>query len=309
MTKNLFLSVGECMIEMAPLEDGNFRFGIAGDTLNTAWYARALMPQSQWDIAYLTRLGDDPYSHKIRTFLSENNIDTGFITTDEKRRPGLYLVEISNGERSFTYWRDTSAARALADDEENLKAALTAASIIYFSGITLAILQPERRAYLLEAIGDARASGKLTVFDPNIRPRLWEDTDTMRKTLMEAAKVSSISLPSFDDEVTYFADASPEACARRYLESGSDSVVVKNGGGPIWYGNRENLACIDGFEKVQPVDTTGAGDSFNGGFLFTYATTNDLGEAIRAGHRIATKVIGHRGALMDMAEVADDTTS
>ena len=303
MTKAMFLSIGECMIEMMPLEDGHFRFGVAGDTLNTAWYVRALLPKDMWSVSYMTRLGNDPYSEKIRKFLTENSIETGFITTDEKRRPGLYLIEVENGERSFTYWREASAARGLADDEAHLMTALDAASTIYFSGITLAILQPDRRHFLIDAIGRARKAGKMTIFDPNIRPRLWENGHTMRQTLEAAASVTAISLPSFDDEAEIFKDQSPEACVKRYLNYGCDTVVVKNGGGPIWYGSDGKTKGIEGYEKIKPIDTTGAGDAFNGAFLASYAANGSVEEAIQAGHSTAQQVILHRGALMPMETI------
>lgn len=303
MTRKLLLSIGECMIEMVPAESGQYALGFAGDTLNTAWCCKALLAANQWDVSYLTRLGKDAYSGKIRHFLAENGIDTSFITTDEKRQPGLYLVEISNGERSFTYWRETSAARALADDEAHLKAALEAADVIYFSGITLAILSPDRRKFLIDAIGEARRRGKMTVFDPNIRLRLWENADNMRKTLAEAAHVAAVCLPSFDDEAALFGDPSPEACVRRYLNYGCDTVAVKNGGGPIWFSGKDGLDCRNDFLKVEPMDTTGAGDAFNGGLLAALLENHGLNDAITAGHRVAAKVILHRGALMPMEHI------
>ena len=66
-----FVSVGECMIEMSGGEDGLYRLGYAGDTLNTAWYARACLPED-WDVDYVTALGDDMYSEQMADFFDEN---------------------------------------------------------------------------------------------------------------------------------------------------------------------------------------------------------------------------------------------
>lgn len=303
MSRKLFLSAGECMLEMAALESGDFRLGFAGDTLNTAWYARACLPREGWDVAYFTRLGTDPYSAKMKGFLAENGIDTRFVSADPVRQPGLYLIEIADGERSFTYWRGQSAAKLLADDEAALEAAFSAATIVYFSAITLAILAPDRREAFIRAAHAARAAGRLTVFDTNIRPRLWESADTMRAAIMAAAASADIVLPSFDDEAAVFGDAALEACAERYRDAGAGTVVVKNGGGPMLALGEAGLSRFNGFEKVRPVDTTGAGDSFNGGFLAALATGADLGAAIERGHAVSSQVIMHRGALMPMAAV------
>ncbi len=301
--RKTFLSIGECMIEMALLQSGDYRLGYAGDTLNTAWYARALMPVTDWNVAYFTRLGPDVYSAKMRHFLDSNGIDTSHITTDPNRQPGLYIIEIENGERSFTYWRERSAAKRLADDEPALRRALDAADIIYFSGITLAILAPEQRDSFIDAIDGARRAGKTTVFDPNARPRLWESLDVLRDKTMKAAAAAEIVLPSFDDEKTIFGDADIEATAERYLGAGAGRAVVKNGGGPMLLADASGSTRLENHTRVQPVDTTGAGDSFNGAFLAEIAAGTDPAEAIARAHQVAAKVVMHRGALMPMADV------
>ncbi|MEO6396504.1 MAG: PfkB family carbohydrate kinase, partial [Devosia sp.] len=134
-----FVSAGECMIEMSGGEDGNYRLGFAGDTLNTAWYARACLP-ADWDVDYVTALGDDPYSQQMVDFFAENGIGTDHIQKVEGRRPGLYLIRQHDGDRHFTYWRGQSAARAMADDDEALIQAFEGADLVYFSGISMAIL-------------------------------------------------------------------------------------------------------------------------------------------------------------------------
>src|SRR3954467_11481519 len=102
--------MGEAMIEMAGGADRQYRLGYAGDTLNTAWYMRALLG-ADWSVDYFTALGEDRYSGDIRGFLDGNNIGTQFIGTVKGRRPGLYMIHQEGGDRHFTYWRDQSAAR------------------------------------------------------------------------------------------------------------------------------------------------------------------------------------------------------
>lgn len=303
MGRKLFLSVGECMLEMASLGGGDFRLGFAGDTLNAAWYARAGLPRETWEVAYFTRLGTDPHSERMKAFFAANGIGTRFVSADPERRPGLYLIETVDGERSFAYWRAESAARRLADDRAALEEAFAAADIVYFSGVTLAILAPDRRGVFLDCAAAARAAGKLTAFDSNIRPRLWESADAMKACIMRATATARIVLPSFDDEAAVFGDASLDACAERYRAAGGGTVVVKNGGGPMLALGGEGVLRFDGFERLKPVDTTGAGDSFNGGFLAALAAGADLREAVERGHRVSAQVILHRGALVPMEAV------
>ncbi|HWU64477.1 MAG TPA: sugar kinase [Ensifer sp.] len=303
MDRKTFLSVGECMIEMASLGGPDFRLGFAGDTMNTAWYSRACLPQDSWNVAYFTRLGEDVYSAKMLSFFEENGIDTRLITRHPSRRPGLYMIEITDGERSFTYWRDQSAAKTLADDRSALSKAFNEASVVYFSGITMAILDEAGRTNFLGAMTTARSTGKTVVFDPNLRPRLWSSVDEMRSVTMQAAAVSDILLPSFDDEAATFGDADLDACADRYLAAGAKRVLVKNGGGPMLYAEARDRHRTEAIERIKPVDTTGAGDSFNGGFLSALLTGATPDEAIAKGHAVSLQVIMHRGALLPMSDL------
>jgi len=177
---SLFLSIGECMIELASLGGDMMRKGFAGDTFNTAWYARSFLPET-WRTAYFTALGDDRASSEMTEFMAGAGIDTHFIRRIPGKAPGLYMIHLDNGERSFSYWRSVSAARQLADDHTLLGAAMHEAGIIYFSGITLAILSPEARATLLDLAQAEKARGKIVAFDPNLRPRLWSGEDEMRQ--------------------------------------------------------------------------------------------------------------------------------
>lgn len=298
MTKRL-TAFGECMIEFSRSADGaTWTRKFAGDTFNTAWYFRRLVPPD-WRTAYFTAVGDDAPSRDLVRFIEENGVDAGGIRAIPGASPGLYLIELEGAERHFSYWRDKSAARRLADDREHLLAAMLASDIVYFSGITLAILSGDDRAAFVAALGKARAAGRAVVFDPNIRPRLWPDFQAMADAISEAAAAASHVFPTFPDEQVLFGDSDPAACAGRYRRLGVETVVVKNGENACLGVSAEGTASVDAVVVDAPVDTTGAGDSFNGAFLAASVAGAPLAESIAAAHAIAARTICGRGALVD----------
>jgi 2-dehydro-3-deoxygluconokinase len=292
-----FLSIGECMIELASLGGDMMRKGFAGDTFNTAWYAQAFKPEG-WRVDYFTALGDDRASGEMLDFIQAAGIGTGHIRRLPGKAPGLYMIHLDKGERSFSYWRSVSAARALANDRDALAAAIDAADLVYFSGITLAILPPEGRNTLISLARSARQGGKTVAFDPNIRPRLWAGREEMLSTISAAAATASIVLPGFDDEAAHFGDGSIGETIARYRRLGAGDIVLKDGarGATLAIGGEQ--FHVPAHPAAEVVDTTSAGDSFNGGYLMRLAAGDRPVDAARFASRLASAVIGHPGALI-----------
>jgi 2-dehydro-3-deoxygluconokinase len=290
------LSIGECMVEMADTGQGHFAMGFAGDSFNTAWHARRALP-GDWTVGYFSAVGEDPTSGRMLDFMARAGVDTAHVARLPGKRPGLYLIELANGERSFAYWRDGSAARHLADDPARLEAVLGGANAIFFSGITLAILSEQARSTLLAALARARARGAVVAFDSNLRPALWPDAGTLREAIRAAARVTTIALPTIPDESDLFNEKSQLEVATRYRAAGVTEVAVRAGPGAALLSWGEQTAMIAPARTVVPVDTTGAGDSFNGAYLAARLAGAEPPDACRAAHATAARVIGRPGAL------------
>ncbi|SFD44426.1 sugar kinase [Roseivivax sediminis] len=292
-----FLAVGECMVEMAQTEGGLYRRGFAGDTFNTAWYARRLLP-GDWSVAYGSAIGTDAISDEMAAFFEAEGLDISALARIEGRSPGLYMISLDRGERSFSYWRSHSAARLLADDAERLQGMLEDRDVVHFSGITLAILAPEARIRLCNALREARARGARVCFDTNLRPRLWEGAEAMRQGILMGAAAADIVLPSFDEDSELFGDAAADDTITRYSGQGAQEVVVKDGAGALTIWTEEGGKTVLSPEPVEPVDTTAAGDSFAAGWLAARAMGEGPEEAGRRAMALAAKVIGAHGALV-----------
>ena len=294
------LAIGECMVEMAPLATlGHFCLGYAGDTLNTAWYLRRLLGEGD-QVDYFTAIGTDTVSDKMIDFLQQADIGTEHILRRDDKGLGLYMTHLEDGERSFSYWRSDSAARSLAADPVPLQEALDNADLAYFSGITLAILPPADRARLLTTLRRFRSGGGIVIFDPNVRPKLWKSPDEMTQSLIQAATVSNIALPSFDDDAHWFGDDNPEDTIRRYAAAGVNCCVVKNGAGRIYAFDTGQHVFHEPVQDVRVIDSTAAGDSFNAGFIAARLQGADLRDAVQAGASLAARVIAKLGALVDV---------
>lgn len=290
--------IGECMVEFALRDDGLWMQGFAGDSLNVAWALRALLPHDA-QVDYLSRVGTDGLSGAMVAMFQEAGIGTAFISRDDARTVGLYTIQTdASGERSFSYWRSDSAARGLARDADHLAAALAGADLVYLSGITLAILAAEDRARLLAALGRRGTRPFRVAFDPNIRPRLWPDIAAAAAEVKRMAALADIVLPTHDDEAVAFGDANAKATLDRYEGLGVPEIVVKDGTRPTRF-------LVDGQAVETPVnparqviDTTGAGDSFNGAYLAARLCGAAISDAVAQAQWISATVVGHRGALV-----------
>lgn len=278
--------IGEAMIEMS-LDGDTAALGVAGDTLNTAVYLKRCAPEL--DVDYITRLGNDPFSKRIQTFISSEGLGVSRIGIDPVAVPGLYAITLSAaGERSFTYWRSASAARKLfADGDFSM---LDAYDLVYLSGISLAILPHEVR---LELIAYLKKTGQRVAYDNNHRPRLWSDEEA-RAVTADFWSFADIPLPSLDDEMAIFGESAEEVLSR--FSATSRVGAIKCGkDGPVSLGKsvEQHYAPAD-----RVVDTTAAGDSFNGAYLAARLTGQSQAEALKAGHEMAAMVVGFRGAII-----------
>ena len=220
------------------------------------------------------------------------------VLTDESRLPGLYAISVNaTGERSFMYWRQNSAARGTFSCNyiDATIAAVAKADLLYFSLITLAVMvdDMERIVDLCRAV---RAGGGKVAFDTNYRPALWPSVQVARLYCDAIRPHVDIALSGIEDEAALFDDRLASAAIDRWRTAGASEVVIKLG--------IDGCAASDGDDilhfPIVPcpvVDTSGAGDAFNGGYLAARAEGHGLGVAIEWGQRVAGWVIGRSGAI------------
>lgn len=294
--------IGECMVELRPVGDGLYARGFAGDSFNTAVYLRrALNAESPAaEVAYLTTVGDDALSAAVRAEFDHHGLSDARVSTAPGLSPGLYIIELdAAGDRSFHYWRSASAARLWWRDLQRAGGAdaLAGVDLVYLSGISLAILSPEDWAGALAAFAALRGRVGLTAFDPNLRLRLWPDLPTARTAIEAAAGAADVVLPSQQDGELLWNELDPCVQLARWRALGAAEVALTLAaeGARLSWGREQ--ASVPAPAPRAVVDTSGAGDSFNGAYLAARLQGAPPPRAAQAGAALAAHVIAHPGAI------------
>lgn len=293
--------IGEVMIEIVGQQTGDARLNVAGDSYNTAVYLAQLARGTDCTVSYVTALGQDTFSQRAVADMDRFGIDTTHIERRADRNIGLYAIDTDDaGERSFTYWRSESAARTLFSTPCTVGLdVLGDFDLVYLSGITLAILPAPVRKALIDALAIYRQAGGTVAYDSNHRPRLWEDAQTAIDVNNAMWAVTDIAVPSVDDEMAIHGDTTEGAVLARLDAAGLTDGALKRGpSGP--FDLSRSTSGLRFARAANVVDTTAAGDSFNAGYLFQRAQGHDQAAALQAGHDLASRVIGHKGAIINI---------
>ncbi len=288
------ICAGEVMVELAALQSDEklYRQGFAGDTYNTAVY----LARAGLSVDYLTRLGEDSWSAAILAQLAREHIGTDLIVRVPDRHPGLYLIRNdSDGERQFSYWRDHSPARQLFDCPPNFEPP----SLFYFSGITLAVCRGGMEN-LLDILVRLRCNGCRIAFDPNYRPALWQGREQAQQHYRAVLPYCHILLPTLEDEAALWGCDSIDECREFYGDFAPDELVIKAPSLTTHVFTRDGHWQRQA-DKVQAVDTTGAGDSFNAGYLAARHYGESIDAAIAAAQTLSASVVMQQGAILPLA--------
>lgn len=284
--------IGEAMLELSRGSGDSWNLRYGGDVINTAIH----LARSGDTVRLASALGADPMSADLCAAWEAEGVDTSLVLRAADRLPGLYAIETdATGERSFHYWRGEAAARRMFDlpGSADMVARAAQSDLLYFSLITLAILPDAGREALLDLCANVRANGGKVAFDGNYRARLWSDAATACHWRDRAIAVSDMGLPTLADEVEMGAADDAQDAAARWGAGEGREVVVKLGG---------DGCLVDGTivpipQRVPVIDSSGAGDAFNGGYLHARLAGATPVDAALAGHRLAGWNIGRRGAI------------
>ncbi|NQW08375.1 MAG: sugar kinase [Alphaproteobacteria bacterium] len=290
------LCFGEPLMELTRIDttgngggsDGapTYRAGYGGDTSNCAVAAARQGAR----VAYASAVGDDAFGRELRALWTREEVDHTPVLTDPTAPTGLYIITPSPAGRDFAYYRAGSAASCYRSDDLPLDL-LPRTRIVQLSGISQAVGEGPRDAgfALIEA---ARVAGCEVAYDTNLRLKLWS-LDTARAVMHGAMERCTIALPSLDDSRVLLGIEEPDAIVDAYLARGPRVVALKMGEAGALIATADRRERL-GPHPVEPVDATGAGDTFDGAFLARLAAGDDPFTAARyAGVAAALTTTGY----------------
>lgn len=258
---------------------------VAGAESNVAVGLVKLGHSSGW----ISKLGNDEFGQFILRELRGEGVDVSSVLISETHPTGIMFKQFTNDkDSSVFYYRDNSAASTFSKDELN-KQYIRDAKILLISGITPA-LSDSCEETTLEVMKFARKQGILVCFDPNIRRKLWSE-ERAKNVLEPLLALSDIVLLGIDEAELLLGVSTPPEIVSALRKRDVRWIGIKQGEKGAYVADQNSEISISPY-PVTVVDTIGAGDAFNAGFLAGLLENK------------AIEICGKMGALMGALAVS-----
>lgn len=236
-------------------------------------------------VAYVGRVGADPFGERILGELRSAGVDTSAIARDSERPTGIYIKDHDGARSTMHYYRRGSAATQLSF--EDLRPLLTGNRLVHTTGVTAA-LSNQCLSVVRKLARHARDVGEaLLSFDVNYRPALW-DRVKAAPVLLDLARSADIVFVGCDEAEALWGAAHPEAI--RSLMPRVPQLVVKDSAAAAHSFVENSVVTVPALPTVV-VEPVGAGDAFAAGFLSGHLHGKDRRAALRYGHLLASAAL------------------
>lgn len=258
--------------------------------------------------AFIGKVGKDMHGNFLKDVLVENKISTEGLIEDENVFTTLAFVGLSDtGERSFSFARKPGADTCLTEAE--VKAELISESKIFHIGSLSLTAEPAKSA-TLKALAIAKEAGCMISYDPNYRAPLWDSREDAIREMRSVLPFVDIMKLSDEETELLTGIVEPEDAAKNLIEQGVSIVAVTLGAEGTLIATKDGCVHVPAY-KVNAVDTTGAGDSFWGGFLYKLLehetiidlqkiTLEEATDFAKFGNAVASLCVEKRGAIPAM---------
>jgi len=264
----MILCAGEALIDMLPrqtaLGEATFMPCTGGAALNMA----VALARLDTPVSLFTGLSTDMFGNQLRATLAAAGVGDRAATSD--RPTTLAFVELVDGSARYAFFDENTAGRMLTADD---LPALDDVQAVALGGISLAV---EPCADAFETLCTRAAPNKLVMIDPNIRPLFISDEARYRARLTRMMAVADIVKLS-DEDLDWWNGGDIDAL----LASGPKMLVMTKGPEGAVAIRASGMVSVPA-TRVNVVDTIGAGDTFNAGFMAGLSDANALSKAALA---------------------------
>lgn len=253
--------------------------------------------------SFIGKVGKDMHGEFLKKTLEKEGIGTNSLIVDEKYFTTLAFVEIGEGgERNFSFARKPGADTKLSAEELDQKL-LKDCKIFHFGSLSLTA-EPSHKA-TLTAVDIAKKAGAIISYDPNYRASLWSDQDTAVEMMKSVIPLVDVMKVSDEESLLLTGEKEYPGAVQKLLEMGPKLIALTLGENGVMIATKNQKEVIAGF-SVNAVDTTGAGDSFWGGFLSKYLSYGkrieeldweEIHECAVVGNAVAALCVKKRGGI------------
>lgn len=261
--------IGEALIDFIPEAKGlrlkdvtSFKKVAGGAPANVAAAVSRLGGRSK----IVTQLGQDAFGDYLVETMQACGIEIDDVYRTTKGDTALAFVSLAeDGNRDFKFYRRTSADLML-EESRVTKATLQDCGVLHFCSVDL--VESPMKATHRKLIDLAKQQEVVISFDPNLRLSLWDDEQALKDTVNEFIPYAHI-LKIADEELEFITGKQSMEEALPQLFVGNVQYVIYTLGkdGARIYRRDASYLHVDGL-RVHVMDTTGAGDSFIGAFLY-----------------------------------------
>lgn len=292
---------GEVLIDMIAKEVGELKdvsgflkkFG--GAPANTA----VGLGKLQIPVSFIGKVGDDPFGHYLKTTLEKYNVQTSSLIISKKEKTTLAFVSITQtGERDFTFYR--GAHETIHPEEVNLEE-----NVFLFHFGSLTQTTDIARQTTKKLIEQAQKKKIILSYDPNVRKALWHNLEEAKQIILETTK--QVNILKINQEEAFFLTGaeSLEEAAEKLFTDNLDALFITLGLEGCYFKTKEIHDYIPTI-KAKAIDTTGAGDAFNAGYIYalyeqqknpSQLTKHEIIKALHRANIIATLTTTKKGAI------------